>query len=474
MPTERVITRFPPSPTGYLHIGGARTALFNWLFAKQKGGKFILRIEDTDQERSSEEATQAILESMSWLGLSWDEGPYFQSQRYVIYNKLIDRLLDTGQAYHCHCAPEVLETKRKAAMEKGLKPKYDGTCRELGLGPGEGSVVRLKTPLSGTTRFHDLVKGPIAFDNEELDDLIIRRSNGSPTYHLAVVADDIDLNVTHVIRGDDHVNNTPRQILIYKAIDEPIPRYAHVPMILGPDKSRLSKRHGATSVLAYREMGYLPHALLNALVRLGWSYGDQEKFTIEELIEKFSLEHVGKAAGIVNAEKLLDLNARYIRESTDDTIAQELLPFLKASGIASIDTRKVKAIVPMLKPRSKTLVEMAEGARFFFEETVQYDEKGDRKFLKTDVADLLLELTDRLSALQRFDQASLEGTFGEFLDAHDIKLKKIAQPIRVALTGKTASPGIFEVMSVLGQKTVVERIRKAVAHIQNKRSGESV
>lgn len=474
MPTERVITRFPPSPTGYLHIGGARTALFNWLFAKQKGGKFILRIEDTDQERSSEEATQAILESMSWLGLSWDEGPYFQSQRYEIYNNLIDRLLDAGQAYHCHCAPEVLEAKRKTAMERGLKPKYDGTCRELGLGPAEGSVVRLKTPLSGTTRFHDLVKGPIAFDNEELDDLIIRRSNGSPTYHLAVVADDIDLNVTHVIRGDDHVNNTPRQILIYKALNEPIPQYAHVPMILGPDKRRLSKRHGATSVLAYRDMGYLPHALLNALVRLGWSYGDQEKFTIDELIEKFSLEHVGKAAGVFNAEKLLDLNARYIRESSDDAIAKELPPFLKASGITSVETRKVEAIVPMLKPRSKTLVEMAEGARFFFEEAVQYDEKGDRKFLKTDVADLLLELTDCLSALDRFDQASLEETFKDFLDTHDIKLKKIAQPIRVALTGKTASPGIFEVMTVLGRKTVVERIRKAVAHIQNKNGGGSV
>ncbi|MDZ7700037.1 MAG: glutamate--tRNA ligase [Deltaproteobacteria bacterium] len=473
MPEEHVITRFPPSPTGYLHIGGARTALFNWLFARQKGGKFILRIEDTDEARSSEEATQAILESMSWLGLRWDEGPYFQSRRYDIYNALIERLLETGQAYHCHCSAETLQAKRKTAMEKGLKPKYDGTCRELGLGPGAGTVVRLKTPLSGTTRFDDLVKGPIAFDNEELDDLIIRRSNGSPTYHLAVVADDIDLHITHVIRGDDHVNNTPRQILIYEALGEPIPRYAHVPMILGPDKSRLSKRHGATSVLAYKEMGYLPHALLNALVRLGWSYGDQEKFTMEELVEKFSLDHVGKAAGVFNAEKLLDLNARYIRESPDETLAEEVIPFLTAAGITSVDTRKLKAVVPMLKPRSKTLVDMAEGARFFFEKEIQYEEKGDRKFLKTEVAGLLKNLSERLSFLTQFDEASLEEAFKAFLDDHQIKLKQIAQPLRVALTGKTASPGIFEVMTVLGQETVVERIKRAVDHIRRKTEAES-
>lgn len=332
MSNEKVVTRFPPSPTGYLHIGGARTALFNWLFSKQQGGKFILRIEDTDEQRSSDEATRAILESMEWLGLSWDEGPYFQSRRYDIYNEVIDRLIANGEGYHCHCSPEDLEKQRQRARGKGLKPKYDGTCRDLGLGPAPGSVVRLKTPLSGITQFIDLVKGPISFDNEELDDLIIRRSNGSPTYHLAVVADDISLGITYVIRGDDHVNNTPRQILIYKALGEPIPEYAHLPMILGPDKTRLSKRHGAMSVLAYRDMGYLPHALLNALARLGWSYGDQEKFSMEEMIEKFSLESVGKAAGVFNAEKLLDLNAWYIRESSDDFLAERLTPFLENQG----------------------------------------------------------------------------------------------------------------------------------------------
>jgi len=332
MAHEKVVVRFPPSPTGYLHIGGARTALFNWLFARQKGGKFILRIEDTDRQRSTDEATKAILESMEWLGLDWDEGPYFQSRRYDLYEDFIERLISKGQAYHCHCSPDELEQKRKEAMAKGLKPKYDGKCRDLGLGPAPGSVVRLKTPLVGITRFNDLVKGAIRFDNEELDDLVLKRSDGSPTYHLAVVADDINLGITHIIRGDDHVNNTPRQILIYKAIGESLPQYAHVPMILGTDRARLSKRHGAMSVLAYRDEGYLPHALINSLVRLGWSYGDQERFTIEELIDKFSLKNVGKSAGIFNADKMLDLNAGYIRETSNDILAELVTPFLKKSG----------------------------------------------------------------------------------------------------------------------------------------------
>jgi hypothetical protein len=282
MGTNRIVTRFPPSPTGYLHIGGARTALFNWLFARKNHGKFILRIEDTDKARSTKEAVNAIIESMEWLGLDWGEGPYFQSQRYDIYNSTIDRLLSTGKAYYCHCSPEELEQKRKEAIRKGAKPKYDGKCRELGLGPAPGAVVRIKTPQTGITEFKDLVKGPIRFNNSELDDLVLKRSDGSPTYHLAVVSDDISLGINYVIRGDDHVNNTPRQILIYQALGEPLPVYAHVPMILGPDRTRLSKRHGAMSVLAYRDMGYLPQALLNSLARLGWPYGDQEKFTKEE------------------------------------------------------------------------------------------------------------------------------------------------------------------------------------------------
>ena len=471
MSNEKVVTRFPPSPTGYLHIGGARTALFNWLFSKQQGGEFILRIEDTDEQRSSDEATRAILESMEWLGLSWDEGPYFQSRRYDIYNEVIDRLISNGQAYHCHCSPEDLDRQRQNARSKGLKPKYDGTCRNLGLGPIPGSVVRLKIPLSGITQFTDLVKGPIRFDNEELDDLIIRRSNGSPTYHLAVVADDINLGMTHIIRGDDHVNNTPRQILIYNALGEPLPKYAHLPMILGPDKTRLSKRHGAMSVLAYKDMGYLPHALLNALVRLGWSYGDQEKFSMEEMIEKFSLENVGKAAGVFNAEKLLDLNAWHIRESSDDFLTERLMPFLENQGFRNLDIGKVKETVSILKVRSKTLVEMSEGAHFCLAEEIAYEKKGDDKFLKPAIIELFEDLNNRLAAMSEFNQESIEKLFIDFLEQKEIKLRKLAQPLRVALTGKTASPGIFEVMEVLGREKVVERIWKAVAHMKKKENG---
>lgn len=468
MNQEKIVTRFPPSPTGYLHIGGARTALFNWLFTRQKGGKFVLRIEDTDKARSSDETTKAIIESMEWLGLDWDEGPYFQSQRYDIHNAFIERLLSTGQAYHCHCSPDELERGRKAAMAKGLKPKYDGKCRDLGLGPAPGSVVRLKTPKTGITQFNDLVKGRVRFDNEELDDLILRRSDGSPTYHMAVVADDISLGITYVIRGDDHVNNTPRQILIYKALREPIPQYAHVPMILAPDKTRLSKRHGAISVLAYRDMGYLPHALLNSLARLGWSYGDQEKFTKEELIEKFSLKNVGKSAGVFNADKLLDLNAWYIRNSSDEFLARELIPFLQQFGFKGLEQQKVKEAVATLKPRSKTLLDMAEGALFYFQEEITYEKRADDKFLKPDILGSLEDIHGRLEKAPEFNQADLEKIFVGFLEDNEIKLKKVAQPLRVALTGKTASPGIFEVMEILGRKKVLERLAKAITHIRSK------
>lgn len=468
MMQKQVVTRFPPSPTGYLHIGGARTALFNWLFARQKGGKFILRIEDTDKKRSSDEATRAILESMEWLGLDWDEGPYFQSQRYEIYNAVIDRLLTDGQAYYCHCSPEELDQRRKAIQAKGLKPKYDGKCRDLGLGPAPGSVVRLRSPQTGTTQFNDLTKGGIRFDNEELDDLILKRSDGSPTYHLAVVADDINLGITHVIRGDDHVNNTPRQILIYNALGEPLPEYAHVPMILGPDRARLSKRHGAMSVLAYRDMGYLPHALLNSLVRLGWSCGDQEKFTRDELIEKFSLKAVGKSAGVFNLEKMQELNAWYIRQSSDESLAKEVSPFLNQLGFEELDTKKVMAAADTLKERSKTLVEMAEKAGFYFQEEISYEKKADDKFLTPGVLELLEDLQKRLEQISDFNLTELERTFIAFLEDNGVKLKVVAQPLRVALTGRTVSPGIFEMMEVLGKNEVMKRLKKALIHIKGK------
>ncbi len=468
MTKENVVTRFPPSPTGYLHVGGARTALYNWLFAKQRGGKFILRIEDTDKVRSTEESTRAILESFKWLGLDWDDGPYFQSERYSIYSEFLERLLAEGKAYHCHCTAEELDQKRKEAMDKGLKPKYDGKCRNLDLEPKPGSVVRLKAPLTGNTQFNDLIKGPISFNNEELDDLILKRSDGSPTYNFAVVVDDITMGLTHVIRGDDHVNNTPRQIHIYEALNAPLPEFAHVPMILGPDKTRLSKRHGAVSVLAYRDMGYLPHALVNALARVGWSYGDQEKFTIEELIDKFSLEHVGKSAGVFNAEKLLDLNAQYIRESDSLYLTKEIIPFLSKLGFKDLDEKKVAAAIETLKIRSRTLEEMAEGALFYFQDEIVYEEKGDKKFLKPNVLEPMKDIKQRLEGISDFNQKGLETVFVKFLEEKEIKLGKIAQPIRVALTGKTASPGIFEMMEALGKDAVVSRIDKAIGHIQEK------
>ncbi len=472
MNAEKVVTRFPPSPTGYLHIGGARTALYNWLYARQRGGKFILRIEDTDTARSTEEATRAIIDSLKWLGIDWDEGPYFQSQRYSLHREFVERLISTGKAYYCACTPEELEVRREQAKAKGLKPKYDRKCRDLGLGPAPGSVVRLKSPESGKTLFHDLVKGPVSFDNSELDDLVLLRSDGTPTYHMAVVVDDITMGVTHVIRGDDHVNNTPRQILIYQALGEPLPLYAHVPMILGPDRTRLSKRHGATSVLAYRDLGFLPHALLNALARIGWSYGDQEKFSLQELIEKFSLENVGKSAGIFNMEKLLDLNGQYIRESDSGVLADLLMAHLRDLGYQNLDQSVVREAVNTLKVRSKTLLEMAEGSRFYFDETIRYEEKADSKFLKPDILELLHDVRNRLAGVEAFTQEDLEKSFAGFLEERQIKLNKIAQPLRVALTGKSASPGLFEVMGVLGKEKVLSRIDSAIAHIEKKCPGK--
>jgi len=467
MNTKQVVTRFPPSPTGTLHIGGARTALFNWLFARHHHGKFVLRIEDTDKLRSTKENTSSIIESLKWLGLDWDEGPYFQSQRTEIYYEMIEKLLSSGKAYYCHCSPEELEKKRAEAKKNGLKPKYDGTCRELGLGKVPGAVVRLKSPLTGKTIFKDLVKGSISIENEQLDDLILQRSDGSFTYNFAVVVDDSKLGINYVIRGDDHVNNTPRQILIYKALGELIPQYAHLPMILGPDKSPLSKRHGATSVMAYKDMGFLPHALLNSLVRLGWSHGDQEIFTTQELIDLFSLEHVGKSAGIFNMEKLLDCNAKYIREEDDGTLADLLLPFLSHLGCSNLPREKVKGAVGTLKARAKTLLDMSERSLFYFKD-ITYEKQADEKFLLPEGLEILKDLLLDLKGATSFDQKELENIFSILLERHQIKLGIIAQPLRVALTGTLVSPGIFEVMGVMGQEMVIKRLSNAISHIKNK------
>ncbi|CAB5157082.1 Glutamyl-tRNA synthetase (EC [Olavius algarvensis associated proteobacterium Delta 3] len=463
---QQIITRFPPSPTGYLHVGGARTALFNWLYARHTKGRLVLRIEDTDVKRSTQASVDAIFEALEWLGIDWDDGPYFQSKRFDIYMDYVDRLLESGNAYYCTCTPERLEDMRKRAMAAGGKPKYDGTCREKGISGAEGAVVRLKAPLTGTTVVEDVVKGNIVFQNAELDDFIICRSDGSPTYNFCVVVDDMTMGINTVIRGDDHVMNTPKQMLIYKALGHELPIYAHVPMVLGPDRTRLSKRHGAMSVTAYRDMGFLPEALVNYLVRLGWSFGDEEFFCRDELIEKFSLENVGTSAGIFDFDKLLSLNAEHMKAMPLVDLSRMALPFFQQNGYRGTDDQLFEKAVETLIPRSKTLEEMADIGGFYFADAIAYDEKAARKFLKSAALLPLERLTGKLEELDTFDEPSLEQVFQAVMEETGLKLGKIAQPVRVALTGKTASPGIFEVISIVGKEKVIARLKDAIAYIQ--------
>lgn len=465
---EPVIARFAPSPTGYLHIGGARTALFNWLFARHHGGKFILRIEDTDQVRSTEASIKAILDAMEWLGMDWDEGPHYQTQRMDLYREYLQKLLDRGYAYYCDCTPEELEEHRKKALTEGLKPKYSGRCRDRGLGPGPSRVVRFRCPDVGTTILNDLVKGPISFENSELDDLVIQRSDGMPTYNFAVVVDDITMDVNYVLRGDDHVNNTPRQILIYQALNAPLPKFGHIPMILGEDRTRLSKRHGATSVMAYKEMGYLPEALVNYLVRLGWSYGDQEIFTREELIRYFSLENVGKSACVFNPEKFLWLNAHYIKERDPKSLVPLLDPFLKERSypVEKKTDEYLARAIHTLQPRSHTLAEMADAMKFYLVDEVEYDPAAAKKFLKPEMREPFKRLIASLEELEPFNEEGLDRVFRQVTDELGIKLGKVAQPVRVSLTGVTASPGLFEIIEVLGKDEVLVRLRQALKYME--------
>ncbi|MBU0543857.1 MAG: glutamate--tRNA ligase [Proteobacteria bacterium] len=467
---DTIITRFPPSPTGFLHVGGARTALFNWLYARHKKGRFILRIEDTDVERSTQASVDAILESLEWLGIDWDEGPYFQSRRLEIYKEHIQKLLDSGNAYYCTCSHEKLEDMRKIAMSTGNKPKYDGTCRDKGLQKSDSAVVRIKAPLTGTTIVHDVIKGDIVFQNTELDDFVICRSDGTPTYNLAVVIDDITMCINTIIRGDDHVNNTPKQIMLYNALGVPLPVFGHVPMVLGSDKTRLSKRHGAMSVTEYREMGYLPDAFINYIARIGWSYGDQEFFTREELIEKFSLENIGRSAGVFGVDKLLALNADHIKITPPEIITKHLAPFLNKLGFEVEEGPFIEGVIKTLNARSKTLKEMAESAVFYFKDTVSYDQDAASKFLISDSLKTLNMLVTLLESLKIFDEKSLEDIFLKAMEQTGLKLGKIAQPVRVALTGKTASPGIFEILNVLGKEKSLDRLRRAVSFIEEKGS----
>jgi len=457
-----IITRFPPSPTGYLHLGGARTAIFNWLYARHMKGRFVLRIEDTDLQRSTQESVDAIFEAMDWLGIDWDEGSFFQSKRFDIYKEHIDQLISSGSAYYCTCTPEQVDRMREKAKQSGGKPKYDGSCREKNLQWQEGAVVRFKAPLAGTTVIEDKIRGNIAFANTELDDFIIARSDGSPMYNLAVVVDDITMNINFIIRGDDHISNTPKQILLYQALGAKVPDFGHVPMVLGHDKSRLSKRHGAMSVTAYRDMGYHPDALVNFLVRLGWSHGDQEFFTRNELIEKFNLDHIGRSAGVFNPEKLLALNAEHIRAASSESLVDHLMPFLKEKGICAEPGDYLYGVIETLKPRSKTFVEMAEGAEFYFQEKPVYDEKASAKFLKPDLLAPIKQLADGIAGLTEFDQKNLEDIFKQVMEDFGLGFGKVAQPVRVALTGKTVSPGIFEMILALGKEKVISRLYDAV------------
>lgn len=465
--SEEIRVRFAPSPTGFLHIGGARTALFNWLYARSNNGKFILRIEDTDRERSTDEYVDAIIEGMKWLGLDADEGPFRQTDRFDIYKGYLDKLIEEGKAYYCYCSPDELEAKRKEAMKQGRALKYDGKCRNLNE-PVEGvkPVIRFRMPQEGQTTVEDLIKGYVTFENKQLDDLIIARSDGTPTYNLTVVVDDVDMRITHVVRGDDHLNNTPRQAQIYKALGYEVPKFAHLPMILGADKARLSKRHGATSVTAYYEMGYLPDALVNYLVRLGWSYGDQEIFTREELVEYFSFENVGKAAAVFNPEKLLWLNSQYIINSTSERLGELVMPFLVNDGTIKegqeLDIAWLAKAIDTLKERSKTLLELAASLRYYIAEDVEYDEKAQAKFLKEESRDMLVEVKEGLGALTDFTEETIKKLFKDIVEKHEVKLGKLAQPVRVALTGTKQSPGIYDVIGVLGKEKTLKRLERAI------------
>ncbi|MFQ5848444.1 MAG: glutamate--tRNA ligase [Candidatus Methylomirabilales bacterium] len=474
--SERVRVRFAPSPTGYLHVGGARTALYNWLFARHHGGTYILRIEDTDVDRSTEASVEAIVESLRWLGLDWDEGPVRQAARFAIYREYADRLLESGKAYRCTCTPEELEERRKMAVAEGRSPRYDGRCWERQAEAGKPWALRLRVTDAGMTVVEDLIHGAVCFDNAELDDFILMRSDGLPTYNFAVVVDDALLRVTHVIRGDDHLSNTPKQIQVYRALDFPLPRFAHVPMILGPDRTRLSKRHGATSVLAFRELGYLPEAMVNYLVRLGWSHGDQEIFNREELVRYFDIARVGDTPAIFDQAKLDWLNAHYLREADPKRLADLLVPFYRQAGISpeEIEAKAAgwsssgkagtfgEAVIRAFRERAKTLGDLAQASLFLFRVATDVDVQAVEKYLQPEALEPLRELHERLQGIGSFDAASLERLYRDFVAEKRLKLGDVAQPSRVALTGRSVSPPLFLVMELVGREACLERLGAAL------------
>jgi glutamyl-tRNA synthetase len=459
-----VRTRFAPSPTGMLHIGGVRTALFCWLYARRFGGTFVLRIEDTDRERSTPEAVQAILEGMRWLQLNHDEGPFYQTQRMERYGEVIQQFLREGKAYYCYCSKDELDLMRAEQTARKEKPRYDGRCRHR-TQPLEGvsPVVRFRNPDTGQVIVDDTVHGPITFESSELDDLIIARSDGTPTYNFCVVVDDYDMQITHVIRGDDHINNTPRQIQMLRALGVEPPKYAHVPMILGPDGAKLSKRHGAVSVLQYREDGFLPEALLNYLGRLGWSHGDQEIFSIDEMVQLFDITDVNKGASALNVDKMLWINQQHILRSSPEHLAQYLQPQLAALGVETDDMSKLASVAKAQQERAKTLKEMAENSLFFYRDVTSYDEKAAKKNLTDESRPLLQAVHDRLSTLPVWTAAAVHEVIQSVATEQGAGLGKVAQPIRVAVSGGSVSPPIDQTLEILGRDTTLARLGRAVA-----------
>lgn len=462
-------TRFAPSPTGYLHIGGARTALFSWLFARHHGGKFVLRIEDTDRERSTQESVDAILRGMEWLGMDYDEGPYYQTQRFDRYQEVITQLLDEGKAYRCYCTKDELDALRAEQQKNKQKPRYDGRYRDYS-GPipsGIEPVIRFKNPLEGEVVINDQVLGQVVINNRELDDLIIARSDGTPTYNLTVVVDDLDMGISHVIRGDDHINNTPRQINLLHAIGGEIPIYAHLPMILGNDGKRMSKRHGAVSVSAYAEEGYLPDALLNYLVRLGWSHKDQEIFSIDEMISLFSLENVNKSAAAFDLDKLQWLNQHYIKHSDDHSVAAWLSQAFTRKNIIHENSQKLTKVANLQKDRFKTINELTEKSEYFFlDELPAYDEPSVKKHFKSATADLLTEICTGFQQIDDWKAENIQSVIDQYIESSGLKLGKVAPPIRIAATGSTNSPSIDITLELIGQSLVIKRLQAAIEFIK--------
>ncbi len=471
MKESKIRLRFAPSPTGYLHLGGARTALFNYLFARHHGGLFILRVEDTDRERSTKESIDAIFEGLKWLDLDWDEGPFFQSERLDLYRSVSDRLLSAGHAYRCYCTPDELEERRKAALEKGLPPKYDGRCRSRSTEGSGPHVIRFRHPETSEIVVRDLIRGDLRFDGSLFDDWILVRSDGYPTYNFAVVVDDIDMRITHVLRGDDHINNTPRQIALFETLGESLPFFAHIPMIHGADRTKLSKRHGATSVMSYRDMGFLPQALVNYIARLGWSHKDQEIFTRRELVDYFDLDHVGSSPAVFNPEKLLWLNAQYMKNADPNELAEWVRPLLhpvmnpvrsEGNETQGFDLTK---IVDEWKTRSRTLLELADSVHPFIDRDFSYAQDVLEKHLNQANRPLLSLYRERFAAIRTWDRDHLTDVLKTIGTERNLKLGQLAQPLRAALTGQNVSPGIYEVLILLGRQEVIDRLDRALRTI---------